>query len=722
MIPQRSVPLRARLLTSTALVAAGLGLSTTAAAGPQQGTVAAGQAGITQSGGTTTVTQSSSKAIVNWQSFSVGKTESVQFQQPNRSAITLNRVQGPGASDIQGSLTANGQVWLVNPNGVLFGQGASVNVGGLLATTSNISDQNFMAGKYVFDQASPNPNARVVNQGTINVAPGGYAALSAAAVENTGTVNATMGTVVLGGAKTFTVDFQGDKLLSYQVGQPVDQMPVGPDGKPVAALVQQGGTIAANGGRVVMSAAAAKGVIDNAINLTGVVRANTIRQENGVVVIGAVDVDGGANGNVQLSGRIEANGAGVGSGGAVSVAGDRVTLASGATVDATSTAPGTTGGQVTLKAATVINNAGVVDASGDRGGAIAVSGAVVLHQGTLKADGARDAGGQVGVAVTQNYVDTEGAKTSAQGTRAGGTIAVTGGAGSAVFTSGTMSTTASAGVGGAITVTAPTVSVVAATLDASGATGGGTIKVGGDAKGQGTTPKADTVYVNAAAKLKADATVAGNAGSIAVWSEKSTTVRGTLSARGGAAGGDGGTLEVSSKGTSTFSGTADATAPKGKVGSLLIDPKDIVIDSLGGISKTDFVDPTPSVGNGFGSSSVIVLSNGNVVVTAPNNNAIASGAGAAYLFNGSTGGLISTMTGLQANDHIGQSATALTNGNYVITSPQWNGNAGAVTWGSASTGVSGSTITATNSVFGSVAGDRIGSAFQHSGIRSLEFT
>src|SRR5262249_8415767 len=205
---------------------------------------AAGQAGIAQSGGTTTVTQSSNKAIINWQGFSVGKSESVQFQQPDRSAVTLNRVQGPGASDIQGNLSANGQVWIVNPNGVMFGPGATVNVGGLLATTSNISDQNFMAGKYQFDQASPNPNARVVNQGTINVAPGGYAALSAAAVENTGTVNATTGTVVLGGAKAFTVDFQGDKLLSYQVTQPVDQTPLGPDGKPVEALIKQGGTIA----------------------------------------------------------------------------------------------------------------------------------------------------------------------------------------------------------------------------------------------------------------------------------------------------------------------------------------------------------------------------------------------------------------------------------------------------------------------------------------------
>src|SRR5262249_54120909 len=158
-----------------------------------------------------------------------------------------------------------------------------------------------------------------------------------------------------------------------QVTQPVDQTPVGPDGKPVEALVKQGGTIAADGGRVVMSAAAAKGVIDNAINLTGVVRANTIRQENGVVVIGTVEVDGGANGNVNVSGKIDATGAGV--------------------------APG---GTVSIKAANLVNNAGVVDVSGASGGTVDVSGAVVIHQGTLKADGATGDGGRIGVTVTQN--------------------------------------------------------------------------------------------------------------------------------------------------------------------------------------------------------------------------------------------------------------------------------------------------------------------------------
>ncbi len=695
--------LRASLLATTALVATGVGLSAAALAGPQQPTVAAGSASIAQSGTRTTVTQSSGKAIINWQSFSIGARESVRFAQPNKSAIALNRVQGPGSSEIYGSLSANGQVWLVNPNGVLVGPGAAVNVAGLVAPTSNLSDANFMAGKYSFDQPSANPNARVVNQGTINIAPGGYAALSAAAVENAGTINATLGTVALGGAKAFTVDFTGDKLISYQITQPVDQVPLGPDGTPVAALVSHSGTIAADGGRVVMAAAAAKGIIDNAINLAGVVQANTIRSDNGVIVVGAVELDAGANG-LQVSGQVAAHGAAAG-GGTIAARGDSVTITSGAALDATGA---TTGGRVAVVAASLINHAGVIDASGATGGTATIDGAVVINQGTVRADGTSGAGGNVAVTVERSYADTEGATLSARGASRGGTIAVTGKTDSAVFASGRMDATSSAGVGGAIAVTAPTVNLVAAQLDASGATGGGAIKVGGDLHGAGTLARAKTTYVNQTATLKADATVSGDGGSIVVWSDSNTRVRGRLSARGGPGGGNGGTLEVSSKGTATMSGIADAGAPRGTAGSLLIDPRNIIIDRGG--FQFDFIDPTPSPGNDFGDS-VEVLSSGNIAITAPFNNAVASHAGAAYLFNGATGGLISTLTGSHASDQVGFNIVTLNNGNYLVLSPHWSGNAGAVTWASGATGVSG-TLSAANSLVGSHANDRVGETVQ----------
>ena len=176
--------------------------------------VVAGQAQVSSSGATTLINQSTNKAIINWQDFSVGAGASVQFNQPNASAITLNRVTGSSVSTIDGAIRANGQVWLLNPNGVLFGNNARINVGGLLATTSDIANQDFLAGRYNFSGG----RGGIVNNGTIQAASGGSVVLSAPSVTNRGLIQANAGHVVLGGTDTFTVDFNGDHLLSYAVG------------------------------------------------------------------------------------------------------------------------------------------------------------------------------------------------------------------------------------------------------------------------------------------------------------------------------------------------------------------------------------------------------------------------------------------------------------------------------------------------------------------------
>ena len=171
-----------------------------------------GQATISTSAGQTTIQQSSSRAVIDWNTFNTSTSETVEFLQPSASAIALNRVHDSGASTFDGHLLANGNVWIINPNGVLFGKNAQVNVGGLLATTSNIANNDFMAGNYNFSSPG-NPNASVSNAGNVTVAQGGLAAFVAPTVVNDGVINAKLGKgVALGQAIVMPSTFTGTGL------------------------------------------------------------------------------------------------------------------------------------------------------------------------------------------------------------------------------------------------------------------------------------------------------------------------------------------------------------------------------------------------------------------------------------------------------------------------------------------------------------------------------
>jgi len=209
---------------------------------PFGGVVTAGGASISSGAASTTITQSTQNAAINWQSFNIGQREAVRFMQPNSNSVALNRVLGSNPSSILGSLSANGKVFLLNPNGVLFGKGAQVNVGGLVASTLNITDGDFMAGRYQFAGAG---NGTILNQGSIT-ADGGYVALLGANVSNEGVIAAKLGTVALAAGNAVTLDVAGDGLLNVTVNQGI-----------VNALVQNGGMIQADGGQVLMTTQAA---------------------------------------------------------------------------------------------------------------------------------------------------------------------------------------------------------------------------------------------------------------------------------------------------------------------------------------------------------------------------------------------------------------------------------------------------------------------------------
>lgn len=297
-----------RLLSTTALHAAALCAVASPAHAqlspmtrPTGGQVVAGAASIATTPNATNIDQTSSRAAIDWQSFDVGSRQSVEFHQPSASAIILNRVTGPNPSAIAGRIDANGQVIITNPSGVVFSRGAQVNAQSLVVSAPGITNANLMAGRMVFDQQA-NPNARIVNRGTLTVRQAGLAAMVAPSVANEGAINARLGHVVLAGAATDTLDLYGDGLVSLDVSSQVRQVPAGPHGRPVRALVTNSGTIEADGGTVQLTAAAADGVIQHLVDARGTIRADTIGNRTGAIEIA------GTGGSVTIEGSVEADG------------------------------------------------------------------------------------------------------------------------------------------------------------------------------------------------------------------------------------------------------------------------------------------------------------------------------------------------------------------------------------------------------------------------------
>ena len=325
---QNSAAYRNRLKSTTALVGArALTLATAislgtagvmpAFANPSGGTVVGGNATIVEtSPSRLDINQSSDKAIINWQGFSIAQGEHTNFNQPGADSIALNRVTGGDPSAILGQLSANGIVMLLNPNGVLFGESAQVDVAGILATTADIADADFMAGQMNFNLPG-NPDAAVINRGNISAADGGLVALVAPGVENSGIISARLGRVSLAAGNRFTLDLYGDNLIELAVDDAVASSALG-EGK---ALIEQNGSIAADGGVVMLTAAAAKSLVDSAINMDGVIQAQTAVEQNGEIVLLGGDGAVAMTGDIDVSGGgfVEVSGADVSLGGSITL-------------------------------------------------------------------------------------------------------------------------------------------------------------------------------------------------------------------------------------------------------------------------------------------------------------------------------------------------------------------------------------------------------------------
>ncbi|MGH8462078.1 MAG: filamentous hemagglutinin N-terminal domain-containing protein [Stenotrophobium sp.] len=329
-------------------------------AGPAGGVIAAGQIGITNpSANTTVINQTSQNAVINWQQFNIAGNESVTFNQPNTSAVVLNRVVGGSPSEILGDLSANGRVFIVNPQGVVFGAGAQVDVGGLVASTADIADQDFMAGHYVFTGGTAAP---VTNAGNITAAQHGYVVLAGDHVNNSGVIQAKLGTVALASGSAMTLDMNGDGLVNLSVDQAALSSRAG-----VANL----GTLAAQGGTVIMTAWVAQHLASTAVNNSGVVNASGINEQGGNIYLTAEGGDIANNGSLNASGSNGQNG------GSIDVRGDgNILLAAGSKMDASGDSGGTihavAGQLLTLEqgASTTVANTG----SAGKGGFAELSG------------------------------------------------------------------------------------------------------------------------------------------------------------------------------------------------------------------------------------------------------------------------------------------------------------------------------------------------------------
>jgi filamentous hemagglutinin family protein len=289
---------------------------------PQGGVISVGEGSIVNSGGNQLVIkQTTDKLGVNWQSFNVGPDGQVVFEQPNSKSVALNRVVGSDASAVLGKIDANGQVILINPNGVIVGKDAQVNVGGLVASTLNLSDEKFKKGDYSFT-AEGGKNGEVLNQGTIQATEGGYVALLGKSVKNHGIIKARLGTAALAAGNAVTLDFAGDGLLNIQVKESA-----------VNALAENKGLIKADGGSVLMTARASNALLDTVVNNEGVIEAQTLSTRKGKIFL-----DGGMDsGTVQVAGTLDASAPVQGDGGFIETSGANVKIKDGTKVTTLST-------------------------------------------------------------------------------------------------------------------------------------------------------------------------------------------------------------------------------------------------------------------------------------------------------------------------------------------------------------------------------------------------
>ncbi len=341
----------------TLAIAAQMLVITPAWTAPTGGEIVGGTGSIEQQGTETTIVQNTDRLAIDWQGFDVGKNERVKFVQPGQSAVALNRILGNKGSEILGRIDANGHVILVNPNGVIFGQGAVVNAGGLIASGLQINPDDFMNGDLAFKRIE-GADGTIINSGMINAAAGGNVVLLGKQVENRGLISARLGSVLLASGEEAVLTFDESGLLGVQVDKATLQNEIGS-----SAAVANSGEIRAENGRVLLSAATTRNVFSQAVNWGEHRQAQSVAyNEDGSFTLGA-------GGDVINSGAISTSGEGAGD---VVVLGENITLSGTIHADAVDGKAGYV--ELHSNGTTIVSGRGIVTANGEQGGDIKLLG------------------------------------------------------------------------------------------------------------------------------------------------------------------------------------------------------------------------------------------------------------------------------------------------------------------------------------------------------------
>ncbi len=382
------------------------------------------------------VVQATPQVVIKWQSFSIGANETVSFSGPSASAAVLNLVTGTNPSIILGQLTANGQVFTVNLNGVLYGERTTVTVSGLVTTTATISSQNFMAGGSLVFSPGSNLGATIVNHGEISLSKGGLLAFVAPGVENSGVIRAPLGSVALGSADAFTLDPNGTPLIQLVDDNFVAPSLVDPEGELLGSLVSNSGAIRATGGDVLLAASTVQPIVSSSIDMSGVTRARTANLQPGEIVVDA------GPGPAIVSGTLDASGVNTGEhGGDVEVLGNSTELAAGSLIDLA----GDAGGGIAAIGTTLARAEGGPSVSGEP----LANTTTVAQGGQITADALTAGHGGVVTVLSQDATSMAGSITARGGSQSGdgGLVEISGGTLSVI---GTVDLSAANGVAGTL--------------------------------------------------------------------------------------------------------------------------------------------------------------------------------------------------------------------------------------------------------------------------------